>query len=135
MQNWIDEGVGKQILNSKEAQYIVLHAPKVPVMYTVPKIHKNKEMPPGRPIISEINSLFSRLGEYLDGFFKPLVSQSPSYLKDSKDLIVSIQHLKATESTIMATIDIESLYTSICHKDALETLKWALCRDSKPQKI
>ena len=53
-----NEGLSQRILNQKEAGYLMIHAPKVPVMYILPKIHKNRECPSGRPIISGIESLF-----------------------------------------------------------------------------
>lgn len=56
---------------------------KTPVIYYLPKIHNRIEKPPGRPIISRINLLFSRLGEYLDQYLKPLVQKGKSYLRDS----------------------------------------------------
>lgn len=55
------------ILTKKEARYLIPEAAITPVIYYVPKIHKSQSNPPGRPIISGIDSLFSRLGAYIDG--------------------------------------------------------------------
>lgn len=76
-------GKDRGILNKKEVRYLIPEAAKTSVIYYDPKIHKNQEKPPGRHIISEIESLFSRLGEYLDHFLQPLVPEGRSYLKDS----------------------------------------------------
>lgn len=73
--DWLKKGIKKDILDKKEAKYLNLRAPKIPVMYQLPKMHKSKETPPGRPIISGINSLYSRIGEYLDTFFQPLAAK------------------------------------------------------------
>lgn len=101
----------------------MLHTPKIPVLFIVPKIHKNKEKPPCRPIISGIGSLYSRL-----------VAQSQSYLKDSRELIVLLQAITVTDNTLMVTVDTESLYTNIRHKDALEAVKWDLSKEPKMTK-
>lgn len=49
------------ILNAKEAEYLFSNSTKTAVIYYTPKIHKRLEKPPGRPIISGINSVFSQL--------------------------------------------------------------------------
>lgn len=74
------------------------------------------------------------MGEYLDIYFIPLVEQSPSYLKDSWDLILLLQEIKVTEHTILVTVDIESLYTNIQQSDALDAIKWALPKFSNLKK-
>lgn len=98
----------------------------MPVLYQVPKMHNNAAKPPGRPILSGINSLFCELREYIDVFLQPLVVKSPSYLKDSKDVINHVQHVEINENSILVTIDVESLHTNIRQQDAMNALKWAL---------
>lgn len=127
---WVKKGNTNNILDSKEAKYLIPQAPRIPVLYIVPKIHKNKETPPGRPIISSIGSLYSRLGEYLDIYLQPLVIKGRSYLKDSRELIKSLQSVKINEHTILVTVDIESLYTNIKQSDALLAVKVALMEES-----
>lgn len=116
----------KGILDKKEYRYLIPEAPKLPVIYQLPKIHKDTENPPGRPIISGIDSLFSQIGEYLDVYLQPLVKKYPAYLKDSKQLINLLKNLPQEEEVILATIDVESLYTNINQKDAISAVKWAL---------
>lgn len=57
----VNKGKEIGILNKKEAQYLVPESTKTSVIYHLPKIHKRLEKPPGRPIISGLNPLFSRL--------------------------------------------------------------------------
>lgn len=70
----VQKGKEIEIVTKKEARYLVTDVPRLPVIYQLPKIHKNPEHPPGRPI-SGINSIFSRIGEYVviiyNRFFKP----------------------------------------------------------------
>lgn len=57
----------------------------------------------------------SRIGKYIDGFLQPLVSQTPSFLKDSTDVIDKLGELEWKERYILATADLASLYTIISH--------------------
>lgn len=82
-------------------------------IYQISKVHKNREWPPGRPIISGINSLYARVGEYLDLFLQPLAANGKYFLKDSKDTIASLQNVQVGDATILVPVDVESLYTNI----------------------
>lgn len=128
---WVNKGLQLHILNKKEAHYLIPRAPRIPVLYILPKIHKCKEKPPGRPIVSGIGSLYSRVGEYLDIYLQPLVTCGQSYLKDSRALIQSLQGITISSNTLLVTIDIESLYTNIKQQDALVAVKLALMDQSK----
>lgn len=103
------------ILNKKEAKYLIPESTRIPVIYYLPKIHKRTEKPLGRSIISGMNSFFSRLGEYLDQFLKPLVL-----------IINELQNVTGVANCLLATIDVSSLYTSIILKDGLKGVEKAL---------
>lgn len=94
----------------------------------MPKIHKNLELPPGRPIINGIQSINARLGEFVDTFLQPLVPNTNAYLRDTKHLIQILGNiaLKPDEKYLIATADVASLYTVIDHSDAIEASKWAM---------
>lgn len=126
LKTFIDKGKKLGILNLKEAEYLFSKSTKTPVMYYTPKIHKRLHKPPGRPIISGINSIFSRLGEYLDKYLKPIVQKGKSYLRDSQQLIQELQEIQDGGNWILATIDVNSLYTSILQKDGLGGVEKAL---------
>lgn len=55
--------IKKNILNTKEAKYLIPESCRIPVIYTIWKIHKDKENPPGRPIVNGIDSLIARMGQ------------------------------------------------------------------------
>ena len=59
MTSWVNDGASRSLLTKKEALYLVPKVPRTPVLYILPKIHKNRTNPPGRPIISGIGSLYS----------------------------------------------------------------------------
>lgn len=86
------------ILSAKKAEYLVSNFTKTPAIYYTPKIHKRLDKPPGRPIISGINSIFSWQGEYLDKYRKPLVQQGKLYLRDSLQLIKDLQKIRGASN-------------------------------------
>lgn len=63
-----------------------------PIIYSLPKIHKDKENPPGRPIINGIGSVCSRLGQYIDWFLQPQVKKAKAFFKDTKHIIQLLRY-------------------------------------------
>lgn len=126
LQKLINRANTDGIPNNREKRYLVPDTPVMPVLYWVPKVNKNSSKPPGRPILSGTNSLFSRLGEYLYIYLQPLAANSPSYLKDSKDVLNSLEYVGVDEQSMLVTVDMESLYTNIQQTDAMNAVTWAL---------
>ena len=97
-----------------EADFLVNRHPVIPYFYCLPKIHKGINPPPGRPIVSGINSLLEPLSKFCDAFLKPLVQKTSTYLKDTKEVLNLIHHLNSEGPTnFLITLDVEALYTSI----------------------
>ena len=123
----VERGTKKDLLNKKEAKYLQPVGCKIPVLYTLPKIHKSRDEPPGRPIVNGINSVGARIGEYIDWFLQPLVKKTESYLRDTKHLIQLLDTISLDGNTVyLATADVSSLYTIINHKEAVQATNWAL---------
>lgn len=126
----IEKGYDLGILDKKEREYLVPLAPRLPVMYILPKIHKTLTNPPGRPIISGIDSVTSRVGKYIDFFLQPLVVGTPSYLKDTKHVLNILREVEWKATYMLVTADVASLYTSISHSLGHEAVRHFLYRDS-----
>uniref|UniRef100_A0A8C5MZ48 Reverse transcriptase domain-containing protein n=1 Tax=Leptobrachium leishanense TaxID=445787 RepID=A0A8C5MZ48_9ANUR len=127
----LNEGRINNILNKKEYEYLSINHPKIPTFYILPKLHKNRENPPGRPIISGIGSISSRLSEYIDIFLQPVVKNTRSYLKDTKDILnILIQH-QWQDDFWLVTGDVASLYTIIQHFKGLQATSKFLEMDGK----
>lgn len=128
LQELVSKGNMKNILTKKEEKYLIPETCRVPIIYIVPKIHKNPLYPLGRPIINGIQSINARLGEYVDSFMQPLVPQTKSFLRDTKHLrqILDTVEVNAQEQYPIATADVASLYTIIDHEEAIQASKWAL---------
>lgn len=64
----VERGKHVGVLSVKEALYLDPLFCRTPIIYYLPKIHKNSVNPPGRPIVNGIDSVTSRLGQYIDTF-------------------------------------------------------------------
>lgn len=93
--------------------------PRPRLFYTLPKIHKStdkwplKIIPPGRPIVSDINSESYNVAKYIDFHLKPLARRIPSFVRDSDHVIAMLSNKCFSDNCILFTIDIDSLYTNI----------------------
>lgn len=132
LQELILKGSKKNILTKKEEKYLLPDTCRVPIIYTIPKLHKDQKNPPGRPIINGIHSINARLGEYVDNFLQPLVPSTPAYLRDTKHLIQELNNIeiRPDQKYLLATADVSSLYTSIGHQEAIQASRWAMDRYS-----
>ena len=122
----VEKGKQEGVLNKKKSSYLDPFYCRTPIIYFLPKLHKNSERPPGRPIVNGIDSVTSRLGQYLDYFLQPLVSKMEAYLRDTKQVIQILDTLTCTQDTILVTADVGSLYTIIDHEAAIASIVWAL---------
>uniref|UniRef100_A0A8C5M7U7 Reverse transcriptase domain-containing protein n=1 Tax=Leptobrachium leishanense TaxID=445787 RepID=A0A8C5M7U7_9ANUR len=132
--DFIRKGEEREFLNDKETDYLTVKHPRIPVFYHLPKIHKNMERPPGRPIVSGINSVSSKIAEYLDHLLQPIVKRIPSYLKDTGDIIRSLESVVWEEKFFLVTCDVRSLYTNIPHNRGCEATRTMLLEDGEIKK-
>lgn len=65
--------------------------------YILPKIHKpiskwkNPKCPPGRPIVSDVNTESSKIAEFIDYYINKHPRNLPSYVKDSFDFVQKLK--------------------------------------------
>ena len=71
-------------ITKREYDFLYSPFPKMAVFYTQPKIHKNLTKPPGRPIVSGIESLTANISTFVDFFLRPIVEKIPSYVNTRK---------------------------------------------------
>ena len=120
-------GVKGDILNKKESVFLLPEVCRIPIIYIIPKIHKDKVNPPGRPIVNGIDSLTARMGQYLDQFLQPVIQQTKAYLRDTKHVLQLLEEVPVVEGqTWIATADVSSLYTIVKHHQACSATKWLL---------
>uniref|UniRef100_A0A8C5LZK0 Reverse transcriptase n=1 Tax=Leptobrachium leishanense TaxID=445787 RepID=A0A8C5LZK0_9ANUR len=134
---YLQRGKDSDIINDNEYRYLKINFPRIPVFYYLPKVHKNKEQPPGRPIVLGIDSISCRISEYVDHLLQPLVQKTPAYLKDTITILQLIRDLKWESDYILATCDVNSLYTIIPHKAGCDAVQHFLIEsgDFKTEQI
>lgn len=113
--------------------FLTTKHPICPAFYGLPKIHKTIVDPPLRPIVSGNGSLIEPMSQYIDSFIKKLVPDLPAYLGDTTDILNAVDHLKVSTDCILATLDVQSLYTNIPHTGGLEALTHFL--EKRPEGI
>ena len=92
----------------------------------LPKIHKNKFPPPGRPIVSSVNSPTEKISMLLDVVLQPFVLKTRSYIRDMGDFLSKVQGLELSPDDWVFSVDVTSLYTNILHTDGIECIKKVL---------
>lgn len=82
---YVKELFNAGLIDQTELTYMTPHNPtQTQFMYFLRKIHQTPHQI--RPIVSKINGPTCNISSFLDHFFKPLLSEIPSYLKDTKHL-------------------------------------------------
>lgn len=102
--------------------------PRTSLFYMLPKIHKNIQPCPGRPIVSSCASVTEKISSFIDSEIKPLAMQTLSYVKDTTDFINKLNNINGEiqKDHILVVADVSSLYTNIPHKDGLTAMFEAL---------
>lgn len=119
----IKRGVSMGIMTDKQAEYLVPQHPQTAVFHSFPKIHKGGFPPSIHPIVAGINSLNERLCEWLDSYLQPLI---PGFLRDTKQVLNTLEKLNWPDNAIWITADVISLYSVIPHSEAILALEWFL---------
>ncbi len=121
--NFLSTAKDNNWISQKEYDFLLCKDPRVPSFYMLPKIHRNLESLPGRPIISGNGSLTESASQYVDFFIKPYVCTLPSYIQDSTHVLNKINDMKSAGESLLVTMDVESLYTNIDHVEGLEAVE------------
>lgn len=87
------EGENLGYINSMQPKFLINTSPRIPLFYTLPKIHKKVAFPPGRPIANACSTALEPIMQFADSFFKAFVVEAKSYVKDSTDFISKVEGL------------------------------------------
>ena len=117
----IDDEIDEETYNyllprrSRPAQFYILH-----------KIHKKKDNPPGRPIVSASSHPTEHISQFVDAHLNPLVPELPSYIKDTTHYLRKLDDLKELPpGSLLVTLDVSSLYTNVPQKEGIEACRKA----------
>ncbi|CAJ0964245.1 unnamed protein product, partial [Ranitomeya imitator] len=113
IKNVFDTYWDKGVIDNKTQDFLTKTDPICPVFYILPKVHKNLEHPPGRPIVASIGSILS---PFLEKILTPLIRKLPSFLLDTGDFLHEIQQLGVIpRDSLLVSLDVKDLYISIPH--------------------
>ncbi|CAJ0950120.1 unnamed protein product [Ranitomeya imitator] len=115
----IEEALLSGIIDQKLADYLIVEYLIVPILYTLPKIHKDLCNPPRCPIVSGRRSLLNKVAILLDRILPKFAMIAPSYTRDTSDFIRSLEDVRVDESTFLVSFNVVSLYTLIEHERGL----------------
>ncbi|XP_046384847.1 uncharacterized protein LOC124155175 [Ischnura elegans] len=105
----------------EERRRLLEPAPKPPRLYGLPKVHK--EGFPLRPIVSAIDSPTHNLARYLAKQLQPFSGRTPTYVRNSAHFIELIKELRVSDTDMLVSFDVESLFTNIPIEEAVEITK------------
>ena len=111
----------KGLINQSQLNYLKPNdSARDRMFYTLPKVHKDQSkwrekysIPPGRPIVSDVESDSYHYASLIDNALKPISNLHPSYIKNTYDFLDELRDQVFDEDVWLVTIDIESLYTNI----------------------
>ncbi|CAJ0966650.1 unnamed protein product [Ranitomeya imitator] len=123
--------VGKHLqlrtIDNKTKTYLTNYQPVTPVMYILPKIHKNLQNPPGCPMVALTDSILNPLSIFLDKLLTPYTRVTKSFILDTGDFLGKIRNMSNIPcDSLLCTLDVNSLYTSITHDMGIEVVSLTL---------
>ncbi|CAJ0927190.1 unnamed protein product [Ranitomeya imitator] len=119
--------VEKGVIDDNTREYLTKDFPITPVFYILPKIHKNLEHPPGRPILASTESILSPLAIFLEKILTPLIHTLPSFLLDTGDFLRQLWNLDSLPpDLLLVSLDVKDLCTSIPHTQGILSVRHLL---------
>ena len=81
-------------------------------MYGLPKLHKNIENPPLRPIISMTGTVTHDIAQYINSLIRPYLCNNYT-VKSSEEFIARINDIKIKRNQNVVSLDVQSLFTNV----------------------
>ena len=81
-------------------------------LYGLPKIHKDRNSPPLRPIINMSGTVTHEVAQYLNKIIRPYCNQK-YMLRSSDELLVQLSELKLRPEQCLVSLDVESLFMNV----------------------
>jgi len=111
-------------ITSAESSRLLSESVKIPAIYFLPKVHKDKSLAtgtfPGRPIQAACGGMLKSLDEYLANTTSLLLHHIPGSLMDTTELITDLAALpELPKSAILFSADVCSLYPNIPNEEAI----------------
>ncbi|UYV81733.1 hypothetical protein LAZ67_20002153 [Cordylochernes scorpioides] len=108
-------------LDKKTFENLKAEDKNLPNFYGLPKVHKPNT--PLRPIVSYAGSPLYPLTKFISSIISPLQKLLPHTVPNSTVAAKTIRNLSISNNSRMVSFDVESLYTSIPHNEAILALQ------------
>ena len=123
----IDSMYARGEIDTSVHNYLYSHECRTSVFYLLPKIHKGVTPPPGRPILSANGCPTEKISQFVDHFLSKTASAHASYVKDTTHFLQIIRNIdRLPPGSLLASFDVQSLYTNIPNDLGLAAAKKAL---------
>nr|XP_034826501.1 uncharacterized protein LOC117983968 [Maniola hyperantus] len=120
-----------QALNDKNLlSQLRPHNSTSPKIYGLPKIHKLNW--PLRPIVSQIDSPTYKVSRHMATILKPFTGNTSSHVRDSRHFVHLIKNETISDTEIMVSFDVESLFTNIPVDEASQLISDFLKKSGAP---
>ena len=136
----LEEGHDNGILTKDEYLAMCPEGKNASKFYCNLKVHKEHthgKAPPVRPIVSGSGSIAENLSKYVDHHISEGAKTHEAYLQDTPDFLRNIERINSeynlSENTILATFDVEGLFTNIPKEDGIEATRESLQDRVNPQ--
>ena len=111
----------KKLISKKEFDYLrASTSSRERILYLLPKIHKElhkwtipSKVPPGRPIVSDVESESYAISKFIDYHLAPYATSHPAYVKNTYDFLDKLKQIKTNKDALLISLDVDSLYTNI----------------------
>ena len=119
-----------KIITSDTYKYIYPSGSSPGIMYATPKTHKKRDQgTPVRPILASIGTFNYNLAKFFVPLLDPL-TRNEYTIKDSFELVNEITQLEI-DNFVMASFDIESLFTNIPLAETVSIISDSLFEDTE----
>lgn len=118
-------------MDNDTKKYLIPEHPVTPIIYILPKIHKDPLNPPGCPIVSSTDSISIQIATFLDRCLTPLIETMQSYIRDTQHFLHKICNIVLPPGSVLVTWDLANLYTAIPYDLGIEACRRLLIPSRK----
>ena len=136
----LDEMKLKKLISKKELEFLrAKRNSRERIFYLLPKIHKEShkwtipdKIPPGRPIVSDVESESYAISKFIDYHLAPFATTHPSYVKNTYEFLSKLKQIKTHPDAFLISLDVDSLYTNIDNEMGIRAVSEAFATNPKP---
>ena len=124
VQDVVIELFDKKYISEQTYKFLITGRKRTSVFYLLPKIHKRLVDPPGRPIVSSVDSSTEKILMMLDLILQPQVLLTKSYIRDTPDFLRKLEDVEINQDCWIIALNMSSLYTNVPQHESFEEMKY-----------